>query len=84
MRTTLLQTLYKYWDEEPTTHSDDFGFWPEWLFQYYNELTLGDAIESDYLMRKSEQHRMTPKYEILSSFLPLVKHDFLTTEEDDN
>ena len=27
-----------------------FISWPEWLLQYFNELTLGKVIESAYLM----------------------------------
>ena len=30
---------------------------------------------------KSEQHRLTPKYDILYSFLTLVKHDYITEED---
>ena len=50
MKTYWLQNLGKYWEEEDTTYSDDFDFWPEWLFRYYHGLTLGQAIESAYLM----------------------------------
>ena len=48
-----LQILYKYWDECDTPYLCDFYFWPEWLFQYYNELPLGGSVESAYLMCKS-------------------------------
>ena len=45
---------------------------------------LVEAIESAYLKWKSEQHRMTPKCDIMSSLVPLVKHYNMTMEEDDN
>ena len=35
-------------------------------------------------MWKSEQHRVTPKYDIMCSLVSLVKHYFVTMEEDDN
>ena len=35
-------------------------------------------------MWKSEQHRLKPKYDILCSLVLLVKHYFVTTEEDYN
>ena len=35
--TDWLQMLYKYWDEKYTPYSDDFGLWPDWLYQYFNE-----------------------------------------------
>ena len=35
-------------------------------------------------MWKSEQHILTPKYEILCSLVTLLKYCFLTMEEDDN
>ena len=35
-------------------------------------------------MWKSENYRLTPKNDILRSLVPLVKHYFLTMEEDDN
>ena len=54
------------------------------FFKYYNKLLLGEAIESDYLMWKSEQHRLTKKYEIMSSLLPLVKHNNVNMEENNN
>ena len=44
----------------------------------------GEAIESAYIMWISEQHRLTPKYDILSSLVTLVKHYNVTMEEDDN
>ena len=53
MQTDWMHKLYKYWEEEDTTYSGDFDFWPEWLFQYYNEMPLGEAIESAYPMWKS-------------------------------
>ena len=51
---------------------------------YYNELNLGEAVESAYLMCKPEQYRLTPKYDILHSLVLLVKHYFVTAEEYDN
>ena len=76
--------LDEYWDEICTPHSGDFYFWSDWLFQYYYELPLGEAIESSYLMCKSEQHRLTPKHDILRSLVPLLEHCFVTIEEDYN
>ena len=35
-------------------------------------------------MWKSEQHRLTPKYDILSSLVLFVKDYFVTMNEDDN
>ena len=35
-------------------------------------------------MWKSQQHRLTSQYDILSSLLSLVKHYFVIMEEDDN
>ena len=52
------------------------------MFQYFNEMLLGEAIEIDHLMWKSEQHMLTPKYAILRSFLPLVKHHHVSEEDD--
>ena len=52
------------------------------MCQYNVELTIDEAIESSYIMQKSEQHRLTPKYDIIHSFPPLVKH-YHVTEEDD-
>ena len=48
MWTCWLHMLDEYWDKKDTPSSDDFGFWPDWLFQYYNELLLGEAIKSSY------------------------------------
>ena len=67
-----------------TSYSDYFDFWPEWLFKYYNELALCEAIESAYIIWKSEQQRLTPKYEILRPLVTLVNHYFVTMEEDVN
>ena len=50
MRTEWLQTLYELWDEGDSGY---FCFWPKWLFQYYDELALVEAIESFYLAWKS-------------------------------
>ena len=52
MQTYWLQILDEYWDEKDTPHSEYFNLWPDWLFQYYNELVLGESIESAYLKWK--------------------------------
>ena len=83
MQTDWLQILDEYWDEKDTPYSRDFYFWPDWLYQYSNELPLHKAIESAYLTCKSWKHRRTPKYDILHSLVQLVKHYFVTMEEDD-
>ena len=44
MLTEWLHMLDAYCDEKDTSYSDDFGFWPEWLFEYFNDLPLGEAI----------------------------------------
>ena len=67
-----------YWDKDNPPDSGDFDFYPEWLFQYYNELTLDEYTEIAYLVCKSEQHRLTPKYDIMHSLVPLVKHYNMT------
>ena len=67
-----LQILDEFWNELYTPYSGDFDFWTQWLFQYYYELPLGGAIEMLYLTWKSEKQRLTPTYDILSSFFPLV------------
>ena len=76
--------LDAYWYEKDTPYSDDFDFWPDWLHQYFNKMLLGETIESAYLPWKSEKHRLTPKYDILSSFVLLVKNYFVNMEEDSN
>ena len=43
-----------------------------------------EAIEIVYIRFKSEQHRLTPKYDIMYSLVPLVKNYFVTMEEYDN
>ena len=43
-----------------------------------------EVYSSAYLIFKSEQHILTCKYGILRSLLPLVKHYFMTMEEDYN
>ena len=45
-------------------------------------MPIGEYIESDYLTWKSEQHILTPKYDILRLFVPLLKK-YHVTEEDD-
>ena len=76
--------LDEYWDEKDTPYSDDFYFWPDWLFQYNNEMPLDEDIVSYYLTWISQQHRLTTKYEILRSLFTLLKRYFVTMEEDDN
>ena len=57
-------------------------FLPECLFQYYNDLPLGEYIESDYLVWRSEQHKLTPKYNSMCSLVTHVKHYIVTMEEE--
>ena len=57
--------LDDYWDEKDTTYSYYYAFWPDWLYQYFNDLPLGEAIESAYLTWKSEQHKLTLRYDIM-------------------
>ena len=79
-----MQILYEYWYEVDTPYSGDFDLCTGWLFKYYIELTLGEDIESSYLTWKPEQHILTPKYYIMCSLVPLVKHYNVTIKEDDN
>ena len=44
MWTDWLQTSDEKWYESNTPQSGYFDIWPDWLFQYYNELSLGDDI----------------------------------------
>ena len=60
-----MQLLDKYWNERDRPLPDYFEFCPDWLFQYYNELTLSEFIESVFLVWKSEKHKLTPKYYIM-------------------
>ena len=53
IRIDQLHMLDEYWHEKDTPYSDYVDLWPSWLFKYYNELTLGESIESDYLTWKS-------------------------------
>ena len=69
--------LDKYWDEGDNPYQYDFDFCPEWLFQYFNKLPLGEEIEINFLVCKSEQHILTPKYNILCSLVTLAKHFLL-------
>ena len=50
MLTDWLNILDDYRDEKDTTYSYYYGFCPDWLYQYFNELFLGESIESAYLM----------------------------------
>ena len=74
--------LDEYWDEENTPFSNASEFWPQWLFQYNNKLPLCENIEIAYLIWKSEQHILTPKYAILRSFAPLVKYQHISEDDD--
>ena len=69
-----MQTIDKYWYKGDTHYSVRFDLWPEWLFKYYDELPLGESIESADLMWNPEQHRLTPKYYIMRALVTLVKH----------
>ena len=84
MKTDWLYMLDAYWDEEDKTYSGGFYFWSDWLFQYYNEIPLGEAIKSAYLMWNSKHHRLTSKYDILFSLVSLVNKYSVTMEEDEN
>ena len=76
IQTYWLQMLDEYWDERDTPYSDDFELRPEWLFQHFNELPLGEAIGNTYLTWKSEQQILPPKNDIMRSLVPLVEHYF--------
>ena len=52
MKTDWLQILDEQWEELDTPYSDYFGFWPECMFLYFNEMPLGESIESSYFMWK--------------------------------
>ena len=52
MKTDWLHMLDEQWEEINTPYSDEFGFWPEWMFLYFNKMPLGESIESAYLMWK--------------------------------
>ena len=54
------------------------------MFQYFDELPLGESIESSYFVLRLEQHRLTTKYDSLRSLVPLVKKYDANMEEDDN
>ena len=73
MRTEWLQMIDAYLDEVDTTYLSKFYFWPRWLIQYNDDLPIGSYIEKNHLIWKSEEHILTPKYEIFRSFVPLVK-----------
>ena len=79
-----LQMFDEYWYKKDTPHPDDFNLWPDWLFQYYNEIPLVEAIESSYITLKIEQQRLIPNYYIMNLFVTLVKHYNVTMVEDDN
>ena len=83
IQTEFLQTLYGHWDKGYTPYSRDFDTFHSAFFKYYNELALGEFIEIAYLTCKSEQHRLTPIYDILRSLVILLKCYYGSWEEDD-
>ena len=78
MQTDWRQTLDEYWYQGDAPYSYGFGFCTECLFQYFNEMALGGAIEIDYLIWKPEQHKLIPKYYTLHSLVIFIKHYFVT------
>ena len=48
-----MQNLDEYWDEGDTYYSGYFDLSSEWLFQYYNYIPFGEAVDSYYLVWKS-------------------------------
>ena len=48
MQTDWLHMLDDYRDEKYTLNSDYHDFWNDLLYQYFNELPLGESTESDY------------------------------------
>ena len=84
MKTRWPRILDEHWKEIDAPYSDGFGFWPDWMFQYFNELPLCESIESAYLVWKSEQHRLTSKHDIMCSLVTPVNQYFVTMEEDGN
>ena len=46
----------------------------QWLYQYSYELPIDAVIDSLYLVRNPEQHRLTPKYHEIHLYVPLVKY----------
>ena len=47
-------------------------------------MPLGESIDIVFLVWNLEQHRLTPKYDILRTLVPLVKLYNVTMEDDDN
>ena len=84
MRTEFPKIIDEHWNEGDTTYSSSSGLYTQWSFQYFNELTIDEYIESFYLTWNIEQHILTPRYYILSSFVPLAKHYHVTEEDDDD
>ena len=64
MRIQQLQMIDGYLDEGYTPYSSLSDFWSKCLFQHNNQLSIGEYIESIYLISKSERHIMTLKYYI--------------------
>ena len=55
MRIERVQILDEYCHEGDTTYQSSFDFYLQWLFKYFNEITIGENIESTYSTWKSEQ-----------------------------
>ena len=52
MQTDWIQMLDEYWYKTNKPYSDDYDLCPNRLYQYFNELPLGESIESAYLRWK--------------------------------
>ena len=76
--------IYEYLEERDTPFIEYFELLPDWLFQYFKYLPLGESIKIAYLVLMSELHRLTSKNKILHSLVPFVKKYFVTMEEDGN
>ena len=50
MQTDWLHMLNGYWYKRDKTYSGDFDLWPGWLIKHFNEIPIGEAIGSAYLM----------------------------------
>ena len=72
--------LDAYWGEVNIPYTSIFCFYPRWLIEYNDELPMVSSIEIFFLIWKSETHRMTPKYDILCSFVLLVKDYHVSSE----
>ena len=56
MPTYWLQILDEYQEEVDTPYSGGFDLCLQLLFRYYNELPLGEAIESDFISCGSQNN----------------------------